>query len=319
VIAAAADAGIRIALLNVCYATGAIGEPLRAEQRRFGTPSLDLFMEMTNALRRRHLADATVSVGVAPHSIRAVPREWLPELLSFAASQDMPFHMHVSEQTGEVTASVRAYGLRPVELLYHDELLDPRFTGVHATHINDDEVRMLAETGAAVCACPATERDLGDGFLRARDLVRAGVRIAIGTDSQITLDMLEDARLIEYHERLQRRERVVLTHRRDERLEVAPQLLRMASVAGARSLQLPAGALEAGALADIVAIDLEHLTLVGWTTETLAALLTLSAPASVVRDVWVGGRAVVTDRSHQAEEDSIRDFNHAARRVFASA
>jgi formimidoylglutamate deiminase len=228
--------------------------------------------------------------------------------------------MHVSEQTGEVDACVRAFGARPVEVLAADGVLDARFTAVHATHIADGEVDLIAGSGATVCACPATERDLGDGFLRARDLLRAGGRIALGTDSQTVIDPLEDARLVEYEERLLRRQRVILTQNTDSaRLDVAPVLLRMTSSAGAHALRLDAGALRAGALADVVAIDLGHHTLAGWTADTLAAMLALSAPIDVVRDVWVGGRAVVRDRVHERMEDATESFNHVARRVFAVA
>jgi formimidoylglutamate deiminase len=118
-----------------------------------------------------------------------------------------------------------------VELLDEDELLDERFTGVHATHINDREVVMLAISGGSVCACPTTERDLGDGFLRGGDLLRAGAQIALGSDSQTMLDMFEEARLVEYNERLRRLERVLLTRGSDDVLEVAPVLIRMATSA----------------------------------------------------------------------------------------
>jgi formimidoylglutamate deiminase len=323
VLQAARDAGIRVRLLNVCYATGGIGRPLGRDQRRFGTPDLDAFLESTGALADDVAADPLVSVGVAPHSVRAVPRAWLGRLHGWAAERDMPLHMHVSEQPAEVDACLAAYGARPVRLLVEDGLLDERFTAVHATHITDDEVLMLARSGATVCACPTTERDLGDGILRARDLVRAGGRIALGSDSQTVIDMLEEMRLVEYHERLRRLERVVVTpappvsggHAGSSRLETAPLLLAMATQAGARSLRLPAGALESGALADMIGIDLEHHTLAGWTTDSLPAMLALSAASTVVADVWVGGRRVVDRRVHDTEEEAMRGFNLLARRV----
>jgi formimidoylglutamate deiminase len=317
VIAAARDVGLRICLLNVCYATGGIGQPLRAEQRRFATTDLDAYVDDTEALAGATVGDALVSVGIAPHSVRAVPREWVRTLHAWAATRDLPFHMHVSEQTAEVDACLAAYGVRPVELLREDGVLDDRFTGVHATHINDGEVELLARSGATVCACPTTERDLGDGFLRAVELVRAGAQIALGTDSQTVIDMLEEMRLVEYHERLRRRERVVVTRDADTdgRREPAPVLLQMAAQAGARSLRLSAGALEAGALADMLAIDLEHHTLAGWTVPSLAAMIALSAPADVISDVWVGGRPVVRHRHHDAQEDAMRRFNETARRA----
>jgi formimidoylglutamate deiminase len=319
VIAAARDAGIRIRLLYVCYATGGIGEPLRAEQRRFATPDMDAFVGAVSGLAARYADDPLVSVGIAPHSVRAVARDWLRPLHEHAALHDMPLHMHVAEQPAEVEACVAAFGLRPVELLHEEGLLDERFTAVHATHITSGEVALLGAAGSTVCACPTTERDLGDGILRAVDLVRAGASIALGSDSQTVLDMLEEMRLVEYHERLRRLERVVVTGAADgdahRRLEPAPLLLAMATAAGARSLRLPAGVIEQGHPADIVAIDLEHPVLAGWTPDTLAALLTLSAPADVVRDVWVGGRHLIDRRIHASQEDAMHAFRSVSSRL----
>jgi len=313
VIAAASDVGIRICLLNTCYATGGINMPLLPEQRRFGTPDVDAYIAMTEALADSVVGDALVTVGVAPHSVRAVPRDWVRQLHAWASTRDMPFHMHVSEQPAEVDASLAAYGVRPVEMLHEDRVLDGRFTAVHATHINDGEVLMLAESGATVCACPATERDLGDGFLRAHDLLAAGGSIALGSDSQTIIDHFEEARLTEYNERLRRLERVILT-RGDERRDVAPVLLQMMTAAGARSLRLAAGVLEPGALADFIAIDLEHHTLAGADATTLPAMIALSAPADIVSDVWVGGRNVIAHRMHPRQDDVMRSFSTVARR-----
>lgn len=317
VVAAARDAGIRIRLLNVVYATGNIGEPLRPEQRRFATQDMDAFLGTTALLAQQYSGEPLVSVGLAPHSVRAVPRAWLRPLHAWAQAHGMPLHMHAAEQPAEVDACVAAFGLRPVELLHEDGVLDAGTTLVHATHITDAEVELIARSGATVCACPGTERDLGDGILRARDLVRAGAHIALGSDSQTIIDMLEEMRLVEYHERLQRLERVVVTGAATggSSLEPAPLLLRMATAGGARSLRLDAGALAAGAHADFVAIDLAHPALAGWTPESLPALLALCAPADVIRDVWVGGRHVVQGRHHAMEEDAMHGFNGAARRL----
>ena len=316
VIAAARDAGIRISLLNSCYAAGGIGEALGERQRRFDTGTLDTFLATTERLATDVAGDAGVSVGIAPHSIRAVPRDWLGPLHSWATERDVPFHMHVSEQPAEVDACVRAFGLRPVEMLDEVGVLDERFTGVHATHISDREVLMLASSGGTVCACPATERDLGDGFLRGGDLLRAGTAIALGTDSQTMLDMFEEARLVEYNERLRRLERVLLTRPASDVLETAPVLIRMATAAGARSLRVPAGVLAEGTLADFIGIDLEHIALAGWTAQTLPAMLTFSAAPDAVSDVWVGGKHVVANRLHPMQEAAMREFNGVARRSF---
>lgn len=318
VIAAADEVGLRIALLNVCYATGGIGRPLGAEQRRFATPDLDAFLTDTAALAEAWRGAPRVSIGVAPHSVRAVPREWLGEIVGWAGARDVVVHMHVSEQPREVEECLAAYGARPVELLADDGVLGERFTAVHATHLTAGEVRRLGDSGSTVCACPTTERDLGDGFLPGRELLAAGARIALGTDSHTIVDMFEEMRLVEYHERLRRLRRVVLTvPGPDDRLEVAPLLFDLAMESGARSLGLEAGRLEPGRLADFVAVDLEHPVLAGWTPDTLGAMLTLSASAGVVTDVWVGGVRRIEAGHHAAEEAAAAEFRRVSGRLAA--
>lgn len=305
VIAAAESVGIRIVLLNVCYATGGIERPLLPEQRRFNTPDPELYLADTDLLRQAWAGHAGVTVGVAPHSVRAVPRAWLPELHSWARAHDLPFHIHASEQPAEVEAAVAAWGLRPVELLAEEGVLDERLTAVHATHLTPAEVALLGAAGATVCACPTTERDLGDGFLQSFELLAAGAQIALGTDSQTVIDPLEEMRLVEYHERLRRLQRVILTVPGGaDRLENAPPLLEMGTSAGARALRLEAGRIETGHLADLVAVDLEHPTLAGCTAEYLAATLALSAPAAVISDVWVGGVRLVEGGRHPLDDEA---------------
>ena len=322
VVTAAREVGLRIALLNVCYATGGIDKPLEDRQRRFRADSVASFLERTTALEADVSAspeagvdDGLVTVGVAPHSIRAVPRDWLPVLRDWAATRDAPLHMHVSERPAEVAASEAAWGLRPVELLHADGLLDERLTLIHGIHLTDDEVARVGEAGAIVCACPTTERGLGDGFVRGYDLLDAGARIALGTDSHTSLDFLEEMRLIEHHERLQRLERVVITDagRSGDHHRVAPELFEMATTAGARSLGLDAGAIEPGRLADLAAVDLDHISLAGWRDDTLAATIALSATPDIVRDVWVGGLRRLWDRAHEAEAEITGAFRSVAR------
>ena len=315
VIRAANDAGLRIALLNVCYARGDVGMLLRTEQRRFNTPVLDAFIADLEALRGR--ANDTVSVGVAPHSVRAVPREWLRPIGEYAAAHDLPVHMHVSEQPAEVQSSVAAYGLRPGQLVAAEGLLSDRFVGVHGTHLTIDEIRQFGEAQAFVCACPTTERDLGDGILAARELLDAGGRICIGSDSQTVIDPWEEIRSIEYHTRLERLRRVVLAEARGDRLEITAPLLAMGATNGADALGVKAGAVTPGHLADLVAIDLDHIALAGWTPDTLAALIALSGSASMVSDVWVHAKRIVEQGRHPLTHTARRNFEAACKRVLA--
>jgi formimidoylglutamate deiminase len=316
VIAAAETAGIRICLLNVAYVTGAIGEPLRPEQRRFATPDLEDWLTQSAELTHAMLDRPLVTVGLAPHSVRAVPREWLRPAHELAFGYDLPLHTHASEQQAEVAACIAAYGMRPVELLADAGIADELLTVVHATHVTHREIALLAR-GPTVCACPTTERDLGDGFLPGLELRAAGAPIALGTDSNTIIDPFEEMRLLEYHERLRRQRRIVLGDETKvgERLDVGPALLDIGTKAGARALRVDAGRIEAGALADLVAVDVEHRALAGWTPRTLAATLALAAPADVVTDVWVGGEARVRDRHHPLEMEAAAGLRLASTRL----
>jgi formimidoylglutamate deiminase len=318
VVRAANAAGVRIALLNVCYATGNVAEPLRPEQRRFATPELDGFLSATDALAAKLKTVPNTSVGVAPHSVRAVPREWLKPIAQYARARQLPLHMHVSEQPAEVASSLRHYGLRPAQLLEQEGVLSERFTAVHAIHLADAEVAALGSAGTHVCACPTTERDLGDGILRARDLLAAGAELCIGSDSQTVIDPWEELRSIEYHTRLATLRRVVLTEAAQAgRQEVAPVLLRAGTTGGARSLGIGSGRIAAGEPADFVLVDLEHPGLAGWNNATLGAQLALSAPSAIVRDVWVGGVPRLRDGRHDALPQAQRAFTEVSRRVLA--
>lgn len=323
VLAAARSAGIRIRLLNVCYATGAIGAPLAAEQRRFAAPTREAFLERTAGLLAAVSQEGggqgggghgLVTVGVAAHSVRAVPRAWLGELAAWARARGVPLHAHAAEQPAEVAACLAAYGLRPVALLDAEGALGPDTTVVHATHLEQAEIQALAASGGTVCACPTTERDLGDGILPAAELLAAGVPLALGTDSQTVIDPFDEMRSLEYHERLRSMRRVVLARADQDRLASAPALLEAASAGGARALGLDAGRIEPGALADLVSVDLEHRALAGWSADTLAPLLALSGPLDAVRDVWVGGERRVVDGAHALEAESAAAYRDVALR-----
>lgn len=299
VMEAARDVGIRLVLLHVAYATGAIGEPLSKRQRRFATPRLDEYLEQLERLSEAAAEHRGVTVGAAPHSIRAVPRDWLGAIAEWCERRSAPLHMHVSEQPAEVAACAAAYGARPVRVLADAGALSGRFTAVHATHLDAAEARLLADADATVCACPTTERDLADGFLPLDLLRPEGVPIALGSDSNAVIDPFEEMRCVEYHERLRTGTRVVVADpapRADggdpDRLECAPPLLDMATRHGARSVGVQAGEIEPGRFADLVAVDLEHPTLDGWAADTLASMLVFGSPPSVVREVWVGGRPI---------------------------
>ena len=211
VIRAARDVGIRIALLRVAYARAGLELPPNPQQIRFIESSPDIYLKhLEQLLDAPELKDEFAWAGVAPHSIRAVPLDYLKTIIAFAKDHDLPTHMHVAEQPAEVSACIKEYGRSPVALLDTEGLLSKRFTAVHAIHVTPKAINAMAQAGAIVCACPTTERNLGDGVVPVDSYFEAGVRVSLGSDSQIQIDLLEDARELEYHLRLQKTARNVL-------------------------------------------------------------------------------------------------------------
>jgi formimidoylglutamate deiminase len=177
VVRAAQEVGIRVVVLRTAYVRAGFRKPADPGQARFITSRVEDFIADTEELHK------SVAVGVAPHSVRAVPLDYLREVARYAKANHLPLHMHVAEQPAEVEACIAEYGRRPVELLHDEGILDDRFTGIHAIHITDEEARFLGSS--TVCACPTSERNLGDGAVPADRLYAAGARICFGSDSNI--------------------------------------------------------------------------------------------------------------------------------------
>lgn len=258
VIQAARDAGLRIALLRVIYARAGAGRPPEGAQRRFSDPDLDRALRDIDDLRARYKGAADVRIGVAPHSVRAVPPSWLGPIAAYAG-RDLPLHMHVAEQPAEIAASIAETGRRPVELLADHGVLGARFVAVHATHLSDHEPRLLGEGSAFACLCPTTERDLGDGLPDVGALIRAGVRLCAGVDSHVVTAPLEDLRGIDLGERLRTGRRVTL---RPDGRTPAEELWRIGSIEGAAALGFEdtGGTITvAGDAPDLALVDDDHL------------------------------------------------------------
>ncbi len=235
VLRAARQVGVRVTLLWTVYARGGFDAPLTPAQTRFGVASLDDVRRALDALAGA--VDGRMSaLGLALHSVRAVPPAWLGPLAHEARARGLPLHAHVSEQPAEVAACRQATGLTPVALLAREGVLSPSFTAVHGTWLEDEDVALLASSGATVALCPTTEGNLGDGVPRTRDLARAGVPLAVGSDSHAVLDPFAELRALEYQARAATGTRAVLT---DAAGDVAPALLRVGHHAGYASLGLP--------------------------------------------------------------------------------
>jgi formimidoylglutamate deiminase len=295
VIRAAHDVGIRIALLRVAYARAGFEVEANPQQVRFIEDSPDTYLKhLEQLLDAPELKTGMAWAGVAPHSVRAVPLDYLKTIINFANERNLPVHMHVAEQPAEVSACIQEYGRSPVALLDTEGLLSNRFTAVHAIHVSPKAIAAMARAGAIVCACPTTERNLGDGVVPVDAYFDAGVRVALGSDSQIQIDLLEDARELEYHLRLQKTARNVLAPAGDDSSSaLARRLFECATISGAKSIGFNGGRLEPGAPADFFTVDLDDLSIAGSSTEDLLAAIVFSLARTAVRDVVVAGRQIV--------------------------
>jgi formimidoylglutamate deiminase len=239
--------------------------------------------------------------------------------------------MHVAEQPAEVSACVEEYGRTPLALLQTEGLLNEHFTAVHAIHVTPKAIASFAETRAMVCACPTTERNLGDGVVPADEYLKHGVSISLGTDSHAQIDLFEDARELEYHLRLQKLERAVLSVRRptvsegrprDEALphdrasDTARVLFDCATVNGARSIGAPGGELASGRPADFFTVNLDDPSITGASNEDLLRAIVFASSRATIREVIVAGKPIVSEGQHLMQEEVVERFNELQKRLW---
>ena len=272
---AAAGIGIRLTLLDTAYLAGGVGADLSTEQTRFGDASADAY------LRRWHeLAERMPGLGAAIHSVRAVAPDDIRTIVA-GLPADIPLHVHLSEQPQENADVQAAFGMTPTGVLERAGAIGPRLSVVHATHLTDDDIRLLGTGGVSVVMCPTTEADLGDGIGPARELRDAGATLALGSDQNAVIDPLLEVRGLEMQDRLRTRRRGRFT---------LPELSRALGADGYRSLGL-AAPLAVGGPLDLVELDTRSVRTTGAETDQLL----LCATASDVRRVVVGGRIVAED------------------------
>jgi len=282
VIEAARRARMRIALLRVAYARASENLPPEDDQRRFCDRDPDDVLRDVETLRAKYAGASDVTIGVAPHSVRAVPPAWLKPLADGARAMNAPLHMHVAEQPKEIEACLAETKKRPVELLADLGVLgasEGRFVAVHATHLLPHEAKLLGDARAFACICPTTERDLGDGLPSLRDLRDAGVRLCVGVDSHVVTDPLEEIRALETNERLRTLARVTFTPRGESAETPAEQLWREGSTNGANAC----GFSDAGGEVEIDVAD-PSLALVD--RSLLLDAVVFGASARVVKPAW---------------------------------
>lgn len=288
---AAAEAGIRITLLDTAYLSAGFGQPPNSHQLRFSDGTAEAWAERCSDLKERDHA----RIGAAVHSVRAVPAGQLATVAGWAEERRAPLHVHLSEQTAENAACQEAHGCTPTRLLADHGVLGPRTTGVHNTHLTDDDIRLIGSASTGTCMCPTTERDLADGIGPAVALQAAGSPLSLGSDSHAVIDLLEEARAMELNERLRTRTRGHWT---------AAALLRAATTDGHAALGWhDAGALEPGALADFTTLALDSVRTAGSLPRLGAETAVFAATAADVRHTVVGGRHVVRDGAHTLVPD----------------
>ncbi len=339
VIRAASDVGLRIALLRVAYARSGFQTEANRKQTRFIETSPEIYLKNLELLTRsvrsptvregnsrnealpNGWASDTAWIGVAPHSVRAVPLPYLKDVVAYAHEHDLKVHMHVAEQPAEVSACVEEYGRTPIALLETEGLLSDRFTAVHAIHVTPKAIPSFAKTGAMVCACPTTERNLGDGVVPADEYLKNDVVICLGTDSHMQIDLLEDARELEYHLRLQKMERAVLDHQSQasslKSQSLASLLFDCATLNGARSIGAPNGSLEVGIPADFFTVDLDDPSVAGASTHDLLPAIVFSLSRAAVREVIVGGKPIVSEGQHLIQEEVVERFGELQKRLWS--
>ena len=310
VIQAARQVGLRITLLRVAYQRAGAHKPATALQRRFIDAQVQDALASVQRLRAAWAHDEGVRVGLAPHSVRAVERPWLEACASFAQDQGIPLHIHACEQRAELAQCVAEHGLSPIELLHECGLLamGAGLTIIHGTHLSLRDLELLAQHKPTICACPSTERNLGDGFLPALQLIERDVPLCVGSDSHAHIDPWDELRLIELHERLRYERRNVLASALAKRLdpcEPSPARLSasgllwdMGTRHGARALGQATGQLRAGMPADLVALDLDHDSVADTPTEHLLDALVFGAKPGAVCGAWVQGRALLDPSAH---------------------
>jgi formimidoylglutamate deiminase len=309
VVDAASAAGIGMTMLPVLYQYSGFGARApRDDQRRFiNTP--ESLHELLAALRAARPENAALRYGVAPHSLRAVSEQSLCALLD-GLDRSAPVHIHIAEQTAEVDACIETEGARPVQWLLDRFDVDGRWCLVHATHVDANETLALAKSGAVAGLCLTTEANLGDGIFPAHEYLDAQGRIGVGSDSHIGVDWRAELRLLEYGQRLTRRQRNVLASAHTP--YVADRLFDAALEGGARATGRATGALQAGHRADWLVLDPDHASIAGHAPNNwLSGVVFCEHGETPIRDVYAGGDKLVENRRHRDEEGAYARYRIA--------
>lgn len=317
ILAAAREAGIGLTHLPVLYALGGFGgQPLGEAQGRFRS-SADSIMKVVDSIRAAADGNANVTVGAAPHSLRAADPAMVSDLAQGlrAGDPDAPLHIHIAEQTKEVDDCIAWSGKRPVELLFDSQAVDERWCLVHATHLTEGETVAIAESGAIAGLCPTTEANLGDGLFPLVPFRADQGSFGIGSDSHVCRDPAEELRLLEYGQRLTRRARNVAASEMDP--STGGSLWRAAVAGGSKACGRPIGGLVPGQRADLIVLDGKHPDLTGRVGDAVTDTVVFSGGKGFVRDVMVGGDWAIRAGRHDLDEKAETAYRKTVSRLLS--
>ncbi|KAG9610082.1 hypothetical protein KCV01_g3369, partial [Aureobasidium melanogenum] len=313
-IEAAKEAGIGLTLLPVLYMTGGFdGRPLSERQQRFRH---DVGQYVSLLERLVPMQHDMLRIGIALHSLRAVPEDAMRSLLATSVSRDLPIHIHIAEQIGEVQDCLAVRGARPVEWLLDHADVDRRWTLIHATHLTGQETDRIAKSGAVAGLCPTTEANLGDGLFPLADFIDAGGTLGIGSDSHISVSPVEELRWLEYGQRLVTRHRNVAARKPEE--SVGNTLWQRALDGGAQASAADIARLAVGARADLLVLDDRSPLLAARGEADVLDSFLFAGNTPLVRDVMVGGRWRVRDGAHAAEEAAAKAYRVVVEKLAAA-
>jgi formimidoylglutamate deiminase len=302
---AAQQVGIGFTALPVLYRYGGFGsaDPIDGQKRFLN--DAEGFIDIVTSLQQASAADANTSVGIAPHSLRAINGELLREVIG-ALDNLAAIHVHIAEQTKEVDDCLAWSQMRPLEWLFDQFDVGPSWCLIHATHMNAAETAAMAQSGCVAGLCPTTEANLGDGFFNAIDYFKQDGCWAIGSDSHISIDPVEELRWLEYGQRLLTRKRNVLVS--TSAANTGRNLLDGALKGGALACGRNIGSITAGARADFIVLDDQHPRLYGRKRDDLLDSWIFSGNENLVRDVYIGGNKLIDHGCHADEETIQRNY-----------
>jgi formimidoylglutamate deiminase len=306
IIAAAEETGIRLTFVPILYERAGFDDPTPDDVQKLFVKSLEELVSLYE--QSKSLVSERVDIGIGIHSLRAVSKESIDRIAELGQTEAVPLHIHLAEQQREVDECLSHYKTRPARWLLDHCDVNAYWCIVHATHLEADEVSAIAESGAVVCLCPSTEANLGDGIFPLKGYLDKGGRIAIGSDSQVTVDPFEELRWLEYGQRLRTESRNASVF---DGGHSGQTLFDLVAIGGAQACAQQTGRLEPGALADLMVLESANPIFSGHDDDTLLDSLVFSGYPLPIERVMVHGEWRVLDGQHVNQEDIRRDYRQA--------